>query len=75
MSYRPYGHLNVLDTSTQETCIQLQIRYACGHSTGGEFIKCPRHMEKEDERCPGRQIQHIDAKNSSHKCRLCLRSE
>ncbi|KAJ6132515.1 hypothetical protein N7471_007730 [Penicillium samsonianum] len=75
MSHRPPGDLTVPDINTQEVCMQLQIRYACGHSTGGEFIKCPRHMKKEDERCVGRQIKHIDVKNSPHKCRLCLRSE
>ncbi|KAJ5955244.1 hypothetical protein N7501_009523 [Penicillium viridicatum] len=63
------------DVMTLTVCAQLQIRYACGHSTGGEFIKCQRHMRKEDERCISRQIRHIDIKQSTHKCRLCLRSE
>ncbi|OQE26152.1 hypothetical protein PENFLA_c007G02915 [Penicillium flavigenum] len=75
MSLRTSGDLIVPDLNDQEVCIQLQIRYTCGHSAGGEFIKCQRHMKKEDERCVGRQIKHIDAKNSPHKCRLCLRSE
>ncbi|CDM35890.1 hypothetical protein DTO013E5_5402 [Penicillium roqueforti] len=75
MSYNPPGDFIVPDINTQEVCTQLQIRYACGHSTGGEFVKCPRHVKKEDERCTSRQINHVDVKNSSHKCRLCLRSE
>ncbi|CAI7586823.1 unnamed protein product [Penicillium discolor] len=63
------------DVMTLTVCAQLQIRYACGHSAGGEFVKCQRHMRKEDERCISRHIRHIDAKQSTHKCRLCLRSE
>ncbi|CRL26403.1 unnamed protein product [Penicillium camemberti] len=77
---RPYPRIRspdrwINDVMTLTVCAQLQIRYACGHSTGGEFIKCQRHMRKEDERCISRQIRHIDIKQSTHKCRLCLRSE
>lgn len=54
--------------------MQVQIRYLCGHSSGGEFIKCPQHMRNEDERCAGKSILHVDGKISSHKCRACLRS-
>ncbi|KAJ5874724.1 uncharacterized protein N7529_003154 [Penicillium soppii] len=69
------GKLKVPDPSTLADCMQVQIRYVCGHSVGGEFIKCPQHMRTEDERCSSRMILHVDGKISSHKCRACLRSE
>ncbi|KAJ5350364.1 hypothetical protein N7541_008091 [Penicillium brevicompactum] len=62
------------DPSTLEFCTQVQIRYLCGHSSGGEFIKCPQHLRSEDERCASKSIRHIDGRISSHKCRNCLRS-
>lgn len=55
-------------------CTQVQIRYACGHSTGGEFIKCKRHFKNDDERCTGKAIDYVDGKLSMHKCRACSRS-
>ncbi|KAJ5104748.1 hypothetical protein NUU61_002095 [Penicillium alfredii] len=66
--------LPVPDPANLDYCMQAQIRYSCGHSTGGEFIKCRRHINKEDERCSNRSIIHIDGKHSPHKCRSCLRS-
>jgi hypothetical protein len=65
----------VPDPSMLENCMQVQIRYLCGHSAGGEFIKCPQHMKKEDERCTSRLVLHVDGKIAKHKCRACLRSE
>ncbi|KAJ5177154.1 uncharacterized protein N7482_003031 [Penicillium canariense] len=55
-------------------CTQMQVRYSCGHTLGGEFIKCARHIDREDERCSNRSILYVEAKQSSHKCRTCLRS-
>ncbi|KAJ5317700.1 hypothetical protein PENANT_c004G02425 [Penicillium antarcticum] len=71
---RVYQNLPILESNTLGCCTQMQIRYTCGHSTGGEFIKCRRHMHTDDERCPGRQVAHVDFKISPHKCRSCLRS-
>ncbi|CAG8920300.1 unnamed protein product [Penicillium salamii] len=62
------------DPKTIDHCTQVQIRYLCGHSSGGEFIKCPQHMRTEDERCSSKSIRHVDGRISSHKCRTCLRS-
>ncbi|CAG7971141.1 unnamed protein product [Penicillium salamii] len=64
----------VPDPKTIDHCTQVQIRYLCGHSSGGEFIKCPQHMRTEDERCSSKSIRHVDGRISSHKCRGCLRS-
>ncbi|KAJ6070298.1 hypothetical protein N7467_011617 [Penicillium canescens] len=74
MPYRIYEDIPVSESNILDYCTQVQIRYACGHSTGSEFMKCRRHMHSEDERCPGRQVTHIDGKTSLHKCRSCLRS-
>ncbi|KAJ5494953.1 hypothetical protein N7539_000069 [Penicillium diatomitis] len=55
-------------------CTQLQVRYRCGHTLGGEFIKCARHINSDDERCSNRYIHFVEAKQSPHKCRTCTRS-
>ncbi|KAJ5562453.1 hypothetical protein N7535_003093 [Penicillium sp. DV-2018c] len=73
-STRP-GELHLPNLESLGYCVQVQVRYLCGHSTGGEFIKCRRHQYHEDERCTSRLIQYIDGKVASHKCRRCLRSE
>ncbi|KAJ6034751.1 uncharacterized protein N7446_009506 [Penicillium canescens] len=54
MPYKIYEDIPVPESNILDYCTQVQIRYACGHSTRGEFIKCRRHMHSEDERCPGR---------------------
>ncbi|CAI7631321.1 hypothetical protein N7533_003951 [Penicillium manginii] len=58
--------------AAREHCTQMQIRYTCGHATGGEFLKCEKHLPYDDDRCAGINIQHVEAKFSPHKCRNCL---
>lgn len=55
-----------------EYCTQKQIRYTCGHTIGGEFIKCHKHIPRDDDRCAGINIQYVEVKLSPHKCRNCL---
>ncbi|KAJ5980877.1 hypothetical protein N7481_008175 [Penicillium waksmanii] len=58
--------------SWPDYCTQMQIRYTCGHTIGGEFVKCRKHLPREDDRCAAINIQHVEAKLSPHKCRNCL---
>ena len=53
-------------------CTQEQVRYACGHSKDGEFIKCLEHNER-DEGCKKANIVYVDIKTSTHSCRACVR--
>lgn len=58
--------------NSPDYCTQMQIRYTCGHTIGGEFVKCQKHLPREDDRCAAINIQHVEAKSSPHKCRNCL---
>ncbi|CAI7611832.1 unnamed protein product [Penicillium pancosmium] len=58
--------------NSPDCCTQMQIRYTCGHTIGGEFVKCQKHLPREDDRCAAINIQHVEAKFSPHKCRNCL---
>ncbi|OQE23557.1 hypothetical protein PENSTE_c008G10317 [Penicillium steckii] len=62
----------VCDFTWPDVCTQMQVRYTCGHTIGGEFLKCQKHFVREDERCASCDIQYVEAKLSSHKCRTCL---
>jgi hypothetical protein len=52
-------------------CTQEQVRYACGHSKDGEFVKCLKHDGK-DEGCSDPSIKYVDVKTSRHACRACI---
>lgn len=54
-------------------CTQEQVRYACGHSCDGRFVKCPKHVPREDERCCDKQVNYQEVENCPHKCKSCLR--
>jgi hypothetical protein len=58
----------------RSVCTQYQIRYTCGHSQNSQFVKCPSHDKKEDERCGKGKWELKEEAQSTHKCRLCLRS-
>jgi hypothetical protein len=53
-------------------CTQEQVRYGCGHSKDGEFIKCLEH-DGTDEGCSDTNIEYVDIKTSRHACRACIR--
>jgi hypothetical protein len=55
-------------------CTQEQVRYACGHSKDGEFIKCLEH-EGRDDGCRETNIVYVDIKTSTHSCRACVRKK
>jgi hypothetical protein len=61
-------------TPQRSVCTQWQIRYTCGHTLNMEFVKCPTHEKKEEERCRYGVWEYMDAKYSTHKCRECLKS-
>ena len=50
----------------RHVCTQYQIRYTCGHSLNSEFIKCPAHAKKDDQRCPKGTWEYKVEKVSSH---------
>ncbi|KAE8396859.1 hypothetical protein BDV37DRAFT_267208 [Aspergillus pseudonomiae] len=55
-------------------CTQEQVRYACGHSKDGQFVKCEKHANNEGLRCSSTQLQYKEVKVSTHRCRSCLQS-
>jgi hypothetical protein len=60
------------DSQKPSVCTQEQVRYACGHSKDGEFIKCLDHDGRE-EGCAETNIVYVDVKTSTHSCRDCVR--
>ncbi len=53
-------------------CTQEQVRYYCGHSKDGEFIKCSDHDGK-DYGCSEASMVYTDTKTSTHSCRECTK--
>ncbi|RAH43617.1 uncharacterized protein BO95DRAFT_465762 [Aspergillus brunneoviolaceus CBS 621.78] len=63
------------ETRSHAVCTQEQVRYECGHSKDGRFIKCKKHKGKPDLRCHSGKLDYVDTEWSSHKCRWCLDSD